>query len=119
MAKFIIDLEDRPEDDDINGTIEYEVATAQESAALDDALGLKSISIRLQNKLIDDLKTIAKVNGIGYQPLIRILLTRFAESELRQIARHQAEVADAGRSAEAGEEVTPVPPYETALLKAA
>lgn len=119
MAKFIMDLDDRSEEQFIDGTVQFEVASPQEMEELDASLDLKSISIRLQNKLIDDLKVIAKVNGIGYQPLVRILLTRFAESELRQIARHQADVADAKRAIEAGEDVKSIPPYETAILKSA
>lgn len=49
------------------------------------ALGLKAISIRLQKSLIEDFKFIAEVNGIGYQTLIRQMLTRFATSEKRRI----------------------------------
>ena len=86
--------------------------------AIDNSMGLKSISLRLQESLIEDLKTIAMVNGMGYQPLIRTVLTRFAESELRQIAKHQAEVATAKRIAsESGEAEIKVKPYETAILK--
>lgn len=86
--------------------------------AIDSSLGLKSISLRLQESLIEDLKTIAKVNGMGYQPLIRTVLTRFAELELRQIAKHQAEVAAAKRVAlESGKAEEEVTPYTTALLR--
>lgn len=86
--------------------------------AIDSSMGLKSISLRLQESLIEDLKNIAKVNGMGYQPLIRTVLTRFAESELRQIAKHQAEVVMAKRVAsESGEAEVAVKPYATELLK--
>jgi predicted DNA binding CopG/RHH family protein len=53
---------------------------------INDALSLQPISIRLQKGLIDNLKTIAELNGIGYQPLIRQALTRFVECEMKQIA---------------------------------
>ena len=53
----------------------------------DDALGLQLISIRLPKALIDDFKMIAKLNGLGYQPLMRQVLKRFAEGEKRQIMR--------------------------------
>lgn len=55
--------------------------------SLDGALGLQMISIRLQKSLIDDLKVIANANGIGYQPLIRDVLSRFARSEIQNIMR--------------------------------
>ncbi|WP_406850106.1 CopG family antitoxin [Chromobacterium phragmitis] len=120
MENFIVHLDcDLKEEQFIDGTVQYEIASQEDSDELAAALALKSISLRLQNKLIDDLKVIANVNGIGYQPLIRILLTRFAESELRQIAKHQAEVANANRAKDQGVDVDPIPPYETALLKSA
>lgn len=53
---------------------------------INDALSLQPISIRLQRGLLDNLKTIAELNGIGYQPLIRQALTRFVEGEMKQIA---------------------------------
>jgi len=55
--------------------------------ALDEALGMQMISIRLQKKLIEGLKCIAQTHGIGYQPLIRQILTRFAVAEMKQILR--------------------------------
>jgi len=62
------------------------VTEAAEAAAVDGALDLKMISIRLQKDLIKKLKLIAKYHGIGYQLLIRDLLQRFARNELMQIA---------------------------------
>lgn len=53
---------------------------------VDEALGLQAISIRLHKELIDDFKFIAKVHGIGYQPLMRDALKRFAEAEYKRIA---------------------------------
>jgi predicted DNA binding CopG/RHH family protein len=53
------------------------VLSKAECAAVDDALGLQVISIRLQKVLIENLKTLAKKEGIGYQPLIRQILTRY------------------------------------------
>ena len=61
------------------------VSSAEEQKAVDDALGLQMISIRLQKTLLRDLKTIADHHGIGYQPMIRDLLNRFARSELKQL----------------------------------
>ena len=45
--------------------------------AVDDALNLQMISLRLQKDLIDDLKKLAFKAGIGYQPFIRYILTDF------------------------------------------
>lgn len=54
----------------------------------DDMLALQAISIRLQKSLIRDLKMIAEENGLkGYQPLIRRVLQRFADCELKKMAR--------------------------------
>ena len=61
------------------------VASNEQNKEIDDALGLQMVSIRLQKKLIKKLKLIADHHGVGYQPLIRDLLNRFAESELKRI----------------------------------
>lgn len=60
-------------------------ATTDVSAEVDAALGLQAISIRLHKSLLDDLKLIANENGIGYQPLIRQVLTRFASAEIKRM----------------------------------
>lgn len=54
--------------------------------AVDDALGMQAISIRLDKELINDFKRIAKHHDMGYQPLMREALKRFAESEWKRIA---------------------------------
>jgi predicted DNA binding CopG/RHH family protein len=56
-------------------------------AQVDESLGLQLISIRLQKSLIEDFKVIAQLNGMGYQTLMRQILTRFRDSELKRIAR--------------------------------
>ncbi len=60
-------------------------ATPEMERGADEALGLQMISIRLQKSLLSNLKAIAKHHGVGYQPLIRDILNRFARSELRTI----------------------------------
>lgn len=58
------------------------------SESVDDMLALQMISIRLQKSMIQDLKDIAKANKLGgYQPLIRRVLERFVEAEMKSIAR--------------------------------
>jgi predicted DNA binding CopG/RHH family protein len=60
-------------------------ASLEEELALDDALELKLISIRLQKSLIKKLKLIANYRGIGYQPLVRDVLSRFVGGEFINI----------------------------------
>jgi len=63
--------------------------------AIDDALELQLISIRLPKSLIEDFKFIATLSGIGYQPLMRQILTRFADCEKKRILRERAaEIAE-------------------------
>lgn len=65
------------------------VAPDSDEDLLDDALGMQLISIRLQKKLIRDLKKIADCQGVGYQPLIRDLLNRFVQSEMRRMLKQR------------------------------
>jgi uncharacterized protein (DUF4415 family) len=62
-------------------------ATPEKEIEVDAALGLQLISIRLQKKMIEDLKFIAKAHGVGYQPLIRDILDRFIAHEVKAIVR--------------------------------
>lgn len=64
---------------------EHAVVATDAKAAVDEALGLQLISIRLQKKLVADLKSIAEYHGIGYQPMVRDLLNRFVQSEIKKI----------------------------------
>ncbi|WP_129136365.1 hypothetical protein [Luteimonas sp. YGD11-2] len=91
-------------------SVEHARPTTKEHAvAVDDALGLQLISIRLPKRLIDDLKLIAGDEGLGYQPLIRRVLMRFAAAEFRSRA-HEELVSfseKAGSAAEPDEGVEP------------
>ena len=68
------------------------VADASHDAALDEALGLQSISIRLPKELISQYKLIAH---LGYQPLMRDVLQRFVKGAMQEILREQIKTADA------------------------
>lgn len=57
---------------------------------LDEKLGLQMISIRLQKSLIEDLKDISELNGIGYQPLMKQILKRFVDAEKKKILKEKA-----------------------------
>ncbi|MCB4360909.1 BrnA antitoxin family protein [Quatrionicoccus australiensis] len=59
---------------------------AADEAAIDAAFGLKPISIRMEIEVLESLKAIAKHRGLGYQPLIRQVLHRWVDSELKLIA---------------------------------
>ena len=85
------------------GTIDanVEVSTEAITAGIEDALGLQPISIRLQKDLLDNLKELAKLNGLGYQPLIRQVLTRWVDCELKSLLRAKASEAEAAARAAA------------------
>ena len=85
------------------GTVDAHIAISPEaiSAGIDDALGLQPISIRLQKDLLDNLKELAKLNGLGYQPLIRQVLTRWVDCELKSMLRAKATEAEAAARAAA------------------
>lgn len=59
-------------------------------AELDAGLELQMISIRLSKSLIDDFKAIAQIHGLGYQPLMRQALHRFAEGEKKMLLQATA-----------------------------
>lgn len=61
------------------------VADASHEAALDEALGLQSISIRLPKQLISQYKLIAQYHNVGYQPLMRDVMARFVPNALKEI----------------------------------
>lgn len=64
---------------------------------IDRSLDLQLISIRLQKSLIEDFKLIAQLNGMGYQPLMRQILQRFADCEKKRILREIAYEAEERR----------------------
>ena len=73
-------------------------ASPEREKALDERLGLQTISIRLQKSLIDDLKKLAEEDGIGYQPYVRQVLTRHVrrlDQERREKAKHEKQMLGA------------------------
>jgi hypothetical protein len=76
------------------------VADPSHEAALDEALGLQAISIRLPKQLIDQYKLIAHFHGVGYQPLMRDVLARFVHNALNEILEtEKAKLQSASKSA--------------------
>lgn len=77
--------DDAWEDRRVGADEEFAEVAPDISAELDAALDLHPISIRLQKSLVDNLRALAHLNGLGYQPLIRQILTRWVDSEVKQI----------------------------------
>jgi len=63
-------------------------SSPEHERAVDDSLGLQTISIRLQKSLIEDLKSLAENDGIGYQPYARQVLTRHVRHEKAKRGKH-------------------------------
>ena len=74
------------------------VADEAHENALDAALEMQSISIRLPKKMIDQYKLIAQFHGVGYQPLMRDVLHRFVPTALREIASEAEKAQKASAS---------------------
>jgi uncharacterized protein (DUF4415 family) len=92
-----------------NGHLGRSAANAKRAPAeleqqIEEAMGMQMISIRLQKELIDDFKKIADFHGVGYQPLMRDALKRFAEGEFKKIAIEYANMKAATVKEKAGGE---------------
>lgn len=74
--------------DDHVGLPEYTVFLSDEECrAIDEDLGFRAISLRMDKTLIDQFKELARLDGIGYQPLMRYVLMDYAKAnEHRLIA---------------------------------
>lgn len=71
----------------------------EDQAEMDENEGLQPISIRLTKSLIETLKGLARVEGVGYQPLIRQVLMKYAKNNEYKLdvllsAQEAAERAD-------------------------
>lgn len=83
--------EDAWDDRELGADAKYAALfNGSDEAGIDEALDLQPISIRLQKSLIEDFKLIGKLNGVGYQPLMRQVLSRFAECEKKRVLREAA-----------------------------
>ena len=84
-----IDASDEAWDSGQLGRDDAHVGVVKEDieAMINESLDLQPISIRIQKSLIEDFKMIASMHGIGYQPLMRQVLTRFADCEKKNIFR--------------------------------
>jgi hypothetical protein len=99
-AKAKIVPTDDPWDDRSVGAEEQYVEAAPDiTAEVDAALDLHPISIRLQKSLVENLKALAHLHGLGYQPLIRQVLTRWVDAEIKQMIIQRAAAVSEEREA--------------------
>lgn len=93
------DVDNDPwETGELGRSLEHAVVVEDEGeqAAIDKAMSLRPISIRLEQHIIDAFKFIASRNkNIGYQTLMRQCLKRFVIAELKMIANEMAAEARA------------------------
>lgn len=62
----------------------------EKTKEIHDALGLQPVTVRLQKELVEQLKTLAKKEGLGYQPLIRQVLTRYVRENLGDQSKRES-----------------------------
>lgn len=62
-------------------------ASPEREKAVRDSLNLHMISIRLPEDVIIQLKNLAHAEGIGYQPFIRQIITRYTRAHAKDLAR--------------------------------
>ena len=102
MTKASIRASDEAWDDETLGAdADYmKVADDALESAVDEAAGTRLISIRLQKSMIESFKAIAAANkGIGYQTLMKQILHRFIDCEMRRVCNeHIAEQMAAYRA---------------------
>ncbi len=75
-------------------------ASKEQEQALDDATGLQLLSIRMPKSLIEQVKQLAKLEGIGYQPYMRKVMTQHVrenEHKLEQLLTPAEATAKADR----------------------
>ncbi|MBG0698053.1 hypothetical protein I4P42_24240 [Enterobacter roggenkampii] len=111
---------DRWENREFGASEEHvQVASDADMAALNDALSLQAISIRLQKSLIEDLKMIAESYNIGYQPMVRDLLQRFVLAEKRQNLQKQLATLNEQELKHQQEDTVPVDEFIESIKKQA
>ena len=80
------------------GTDPNFVAEASDDlSSIDAAVGLRPISIRMDMKQIDELRLFAEMEGIGYQPLIRKIVSRWLEAEKRMYLKYRNDATERER----------------------
>ncbi|MBX8470614.1 MULTISPECIES: hypothetical protein [unclassified Pseudomonas] len=101
------------------GASEEHVGAVNLNLEIDESLGLQAISIRLQKDLLKNLKSIASYYDVGYQPMIRDLLNRFAESEIKKILRDQLRQIEKQHKSRSQDTTLPVDAFISDMQKRA
>ncbi len=63
---------------------------AEKTKEIQESLGLQPVTVRLQKELVEQLNVLAKQEGLGYQPLIRHILTRYVRETMEKANRESA-----------------------------
>jgi len=85
----------RWESGELGCSLEHARAVSKEhETAVDDALGLQLVQLRLPKALLDDLELIAREQGLGCHALMRRVLARFSQSEVGKHAPATASLAE-------------------------
>ncbi|MBK9039077.1 MAG: hypothetical protein IPL83_07945 [Bdellovibrionales bacterium] len=66
-------------------------ASDEEEMAIDEAMGLQMISIRLPQLVVEKLKSLAQKEGLGYQPYTRQVLIHHVEGDHGAAKLHDIE----------------------------
>ena len=69
---------------------------------VDEAIAMQPISIRLPKSLVETFKLLGQRHGLGYQPLMRRVLIRWAEAEMKLVLNES--VAEQRRTVERADE---------------
>jgi predicted DNA binding CopG/RHH family protein len=74
------------------GASEEHVRTVspEKTKEIQDALGLQPVTVRLQKELVEQLKVMAKKEGLGYQPFIRHILTRYVRDTVSAESKRES-----------------------------
>lgn len=84
--KLIPGTEEAWESRELGASEAHAMRAPQElESKVEESLGMQMISIRLDKSLIESFKVIAEYHGVGYQPLMRDALKRFADGEMKSI----------------------------------
>ncbi|MFA5662415.1 hypothetical protein [Castellaniella sp.] len=90
-AKKIQGSEEAWDDRTLGASEEHaELAPKELQQQVEEALAMQMISIRLPKQVVTLFKALAEIQGVGYQPMMREALTRFAEGEARHLVMELA-----------------------------
>jgi len=67
---------------------------------IEESVGIRPISIRLDDKMIAELKMFAEMEGMKYQPMIRVILDRWLEGEKKRFLRYRKSEMEKAEQAE-------------------